>query len=159
MGGALALGNITPAAEFNVHVDPHAAAIVFGVGRPIVMFGLGVTHQAIASHEQVARLLTFGNATGRAVHGMLTRPRPGGLGTSRPPDARPLRDRLPALAGAVFGPRLPSSRSRLATVPCAGRTTIDWNGRLKRPANAHVVASVEAEALFERMFDRLATLP
>ncbi|CAN7616602.1 nucleoside hydrolase [Bosea sp. LjRoot90] len=158
MGGALALGNITPAAEFNIHVDPHAAAIVFSCGRPIVMMGLGVTHQAIASHEQVARLIAFGNAAGRAVHGMLTRPRPGGLGTA----GHPMHD--PCVIAWLLWPELFAGRDCFVEVetgdgPLRGRTTIDWNGRLKRQANAHVVASVEAEALFQRLFDRLATLP
>lgn len=158
MGGALALGNITPAAEFNIHVDPHAAAIVFGCDRPIVMFGLGVTHQAVASHAQVARLPAFGNAAGKAVHGMLTRPRPGGLGTA----GHPMHD--PCVIAFLLWPELFAGRDCFVEVETGdgslrGRTTIDWNGRLQRPANAHVVASVEAEALFQRLFDRLATLP
>lgn len=158
MGGALALGNITPAAEFNIHVDPHAAAIVFGCGRPIVMFGLGVTHQAIASHAQIARLPVFGNAAGKAVHGMLTRPRPGGLGTA----GHPMHD--PCVIAFLLWPELFAGRDCFVEVETGdgslrGRTTIDWNGRLQRPANAHVVASVEADALFQRLFDRLATLP
>ncbi|MBN9442895.1 nucleoside hydrolase, partial [Bosea sp. (in: a-proteobacteria)] len=85
MGGAIGLGNITPAAEFNACVDPHAAAIVLGCGRRIVMCGLGVTLQAIASYDQIARIGALGNAAGRAVHGMLTRPRPGGLGSEGHP--------------------------------------------------------------------------
>ena len=158
MGGALALGNVTPAAEFNIHVDPHAAAIVFGCGRPIVMMGLGVTLQAIAAHEQVARLLEHGNAAGRTVHGMLTRPRPGGLGTV----GHPMHD--PCVIAFLLWPELFSGRDchvevETADGPLRGRTTIDWNGRLKREPNAHVVATVQAEALFERMFARLATLP
>lgn len=158
MGGALALGNITPAAEFNIHVDPHAAAIVFGCGRPIVMFGLGVTHQAVASHAQIARLPAFGNAAGKAVHGMLTRPRPGGLGTA----GHPMHD--PCVIAFLLWPELFAGRDCFVEVETGdgalrGRTTIDWNGRLQRPANAHVVASVEADVLFQRLFDRLATLP
>jgi purine nucleosidase len=43
--------------------------------------------------------------------------------------------------------------------PLRGRTTIDWNGRLKRAPNAHVVSAVKAHELFERMIERLATLP
>lgn len=158
MAGAMALGNITPAAEFNVHVDPHAAAIVLGCGRPIVMLGLGVTHQAVASPAQVARLPAFGNAAGKAVHGMLTRPRPGGLGTA----GHPMHD--PCVIAFLLWPELFAGRDCFVEVetgdgPLRGRTTIDWNGRLQRPDNAHVVASVEAEALFQRLFDRLATLP
>jgi purine nucleosidase len=158
MGGALGLGNMTPAAEFNIFVDPHAAAIVFGAGRPIVMMGLGVTHQAIASHEQIASLGALGTATGKAVHGMLTRPRPGGLGTA----GHPMHD--PCVIAFLLWPELFSGRDCFVAVetsdgPLRGRTTIDWNGRLKRPANAHVVAEVQAQELFERLVARLATLP
>ncbi len=158
MGGALGLGNMTPAAEFNVHVDPHAAAIVFGSGRPIVMMGLGVTLQAIASHEQVARIGALGTATGRAVHGMLMRPRPGGLGTA----GHPMHD--PCVIAFLLWPELFSGRDCFVEIETGagslrGRTTIDWNGRLKREPNAHVVATVEATTLFERMIERLAILP
>lgn len=158
MGGAIGLGNITPAAEFNIHVDPHAAAVVFGAGRPIVMFGLGVTLQAIASHEQVGRIGALGTATGRAVLGMLTRPRPGGLGTA----GHPMHD--PCVIAWLLWPELFSGRDCFVEVetgagPLRGRTTIDWNGRLKRPPNAHVVATVAAHDLFERLVARLATLP
>lgn len=158
MGGSIGLGNITPAAEFNIHVDPHAAAVVFGAGRPIVMFGLGVTLQAIASHEQVDRIGALGTATGRAVHGMLTRPRPGGLGTA----GHPMHD--PCVIAWLLWPELFSGRDCFVEVetgagPLRGRTTIDWNGRMKRPPNAHVVATVAAHDLFERLVERLATLP
>ena len=158
MGGALGLGNITPAAEFNAYVDPHAAAVVFGCGRPIVMFGLGVTLQAIASHAQIARIGALGNGAGKAVHGMLTRPRPGGLGS----DGHPMHD--PCIVAYLLWPDLFEGRDCFVTVetgdgPLRGRTTIDWNGRLKREPNAHVVASVKAPELFERLIERLATLP
>ncbi|PZO03076.1 MAG: nucleoside hydrolase [Hyphomicrobiales bacterium] len=158
MGGALGLGNMTPAAEFNIHVDPHAAAIVFDCGRPIVMVGLGVTLQAIASHEQVARIGGLGTAAGRAIHGMLTRPRPGGLGTS----GHPMHD--PCVIGFLLWPELFSGRdchveAETGTGPLRGRTTIDWHGRLRREPNAYVVSSVEAAALFNRMIERLTTLP
>src|SRR5713101_9375238 len=56
MGGAIGLGNMTPAAEFNIHTDPEAAAIVFGCGRPITMVPLEVTHQALATEDVTTRL-------------------------------------------------------------------------------------------------------
>src|SRR5579859_2247817 len=56
MGGAMGLGNVTPAAEFNIHTDPEAAEIVFSCGRPITMVPLEVTHQALATGEVTARL-------------------------------------------------------------------------------------------------------
>ena len=158
MGGALGLGNMTPAAEFNIYVDPHAAAIVFSCGRPIVMFGLGVTHQAIASATQVARLKALGTRTGAAVHGMLTRPRPGGLGTA----GHPMHD--PCVIAWLLWPELFEGRDCFVDIdtsdgPQRGRTTVDWNGRLKRQPNALVMANVAAGPLFDRMIDRLATLP
>lgn len=158
MGGALGLGNMTPAAEFNFFVDPHAAAIVFGCGRPIVKFGLGVTHQAIATHEQIAGFAALGTATGRAVHGMLTRPRPGGLGTT----GHPMHD--PCVIAWLLWPELFSGRDCFVEIetgagPLRGRSTIDWNGRLKREPNALVIDTVDAHPLFERMTAVLATLP
>jgi inosine-uridine nucleoside N-ribohydrolase len=56
MGGSIGLGNVTPSAEFNIHTDPEAAAIVFACGRPITVSPLEVTHQALATEEIVARL-------------------------------------------------------------------------------------------------------
>ena len=158
MGGAMGLGNVTPAAEFNIYVDPHAAAIVFGCGRPITMLGLGVTHQAIASAEHLARIKALGTRTGAAVHGMLTRPRHSNSGTS----GHPMHD--PCVIGILLWPELFEGRDCFVEVetgagPLRGRTTIDWHGRLKREANAHVVATVIAKDFFDRMIDRLERLP
>src|SRR5436853_2182093 len=66
MGGAIAEGNITPAAEFNAFVDPEAAAIVFASGIPITMIGLDVTHKALFTRAHADRLRATG-AAGRVV--------------------------------------------------------------------------------------------
>lgn len=60
MGGAIGVGNTTPAAEFNIWFDPEAAAIVFGCGRPLTMVPLEVTHQALATPEVQRRLRVSG---------------------------------------------------------------------------------------------------
>ncbi len=158
MGGAMALGNITPAAEFNTYVDPHAAAIVFGSGAPIIMLGLGVTHQAVATPGEVQAMLALGTRCSRAIHGMLTRPRPGGLGTA----GHPMHD--PCVIAWLLWPELFTGRAchveiETSAGPLRGRTTIDWNNRLKRAPNAFVIDKVEAPALFSRMTEALATLP
>jgi purine nucleosidase len=158
MGGALGLGNITPAAEFNIYVDPHAAAIVFGCGAPIVMMGLGVTHQAVAASDDLRALAALRTASARAVHGMLTRPRPGGLGTA----GHPMHD--PCVIAYLLWPDLFTGRDCNVDVETAagslrGRTTIDWNNRLKQANNALVIDKVDAAALFHRMTKALARLP
>lgn len=71
MGGSLTHGNATPAAEFNIYVDPEAAHIVFTSGIPIKMCGLNLTRQANADDAQVARMRAIGNRTGRIVADLL----------------------------------------------------------------------------------------
>jgi pyrimidine-specific ribonucleoside hydrolase len=64
MGGSIGLGNTTPAAEFNVYVDPEAAREVFESGLPIVMCGLDVTHQADAGPAEREALRSLGRVGG-----------------------------------------------------------------------------------------------
>ena len=61
MGGAMGLGNWTPAAEFNIFVDPEAAEIVFQSGLPVVMAGLDVTHRAQIMASDIERFRAIGN--------------------------------------------------------------------------------------------------
>jgi purine nucleosidase len=158
MGGAMNLGNMTPAAEYNFYVDPQAAGVVLNSGIPLVMLGLNLTHQAVGTSEHNAAFAAFGTATGRAIHGMLTRPRPGGLGTK----GHPLHD--PCVIAFVLWPDLFTGRDchveiDMSDGPLRGRSTVDWNGRLKKPANAFVVDTVDSPALFDRMIKELSMLP
>lgn len=61
MGGGIAYGNWTPAAEFNILVDPEAAKIVFESGVPILMAGLDVTEKALILPEDFTRIAAIGN--------------------------------------------------------------------------------------------------
>lgn len=158
MGGALNLGNMTPAAEFNAWVDPHAVDIVLGAGLPLTIVGLHATHTVIADPTAAARLAALRNRTGVAVHGWLTRPRPGGLGTA----GHPMHD--PCVIAALLWPELFTQRACHVAVetgagPLRGRTTIDWHGRLRLPPNAAVVEAIDAPTLFQRLIDALETLP
>jgi len=158
MGGAMNLGNMTPAAEYNVYVDPHAAAIVFGAGVPIVMMGLNLTLQAICSHDEIERIGRLGTVTGRAIHGMLTRPRAARLGTS----GHPMHD--PCVIAYLLWPELFEGRDCFVAVETGagalrGRTTVDWHGRLQQPANALVMDKVDAPNMFGRVIDLIAMLP
>ena len=71
MGGAFGAGNRTASAEFNIFADPHAAQIAFGCGRPFTMFGLDVTHQAIATPARVAALRGLGTKVGATIADLL----------------------------------------------------------------------------------------
>lgn len=72
MGGAhFNGGNITPAAEFNIFADPHAAEIVLKSGAPITMLPLDVTHKILTSPERIAKLRNLGNQAGKTVADIL----------------------------------------------------------------------------------------
>ena len=64
MGGAYGAGNFSPSAEFNIAVDPEAAAIVFGEDWPVVMVGLDLTHQALATPAVQERFRDLGTPSG-----------------------------------------------------------------------------------------------
>ncbi len=71
MGGAYGAGNYTPSAEFNIAVDPEAAAIVFGEAWPVVMVGLDLTHQALATPSVEQRFAELGTSCGDFVVGLI----------------------------------------------------------------------------------------
>ena len=71
MGGAAGAGNWTPAAEFNIYVDPEAADMVFKSGLPITMCGLGVTHEAQVMDEDIERVRAITNPVAQCVAGLL----------------------------------------------------------------------------------------
>ena len=127
-------------------------------GGPIVMLGLDVTRQVVVDPARAGRIRRLGSASGRAVHGMVARPRASGLGTA----GHPLHD--PCVIGYMLDPDLFSGRDCFVDVETSsgslrGRTTVDWHGRLGRPANALVIDRVDTPALLDGLIDALATLP
>ena len=71
-GAYFEVGNVTPAAEFNVYVDPEAADVVMRSGIPITVQPLDVSHQVLSTRERIETLRALGNKTGHAVAEMLT---------------------------------------------------------------------------------------
>ncbi|MCF6320688.1 MAG: nucleoside hydrolase [Rhizobiaceae bacterium] len=72
MGGAsFEAGNVTPSAEFNIYVDPHACDVVLKCQRPIIMFGLDVTHKVMTNPARVAAIRALGNPVSEAAADML----------------------------------------------------------------------------------------
>jgi purine nucleosidase len=160
MGGARDLGNITPAAEFNFFVDPHAAAMVLRLPVPIVMFGLHVTHQALGTPQRIDRIAALGTPVARAVCGMLGRPRRGGVDRFGVP-GHPLHD--PCVIAYLLWPDLFTGRDCHVTVETASETTIghssiDWCGSSKETPNAHVIGHLDADGFYERLTRSLAKL-
>ncbi|MDN5925773.1 MAG: nucleoside hydrolase [Hyphomicrobiales bacterium] len=161
MGGAyFEVGNITPTAEFNIHVDPHAAAVVFRAGIPIVMMPLDVTHKALATSQRVAAFRALGNKAGIAVAEM--------LGFSErfdkekyAGDGGPLHD--PCVIAYLVQPELFSGRNCNVEIETGseltmGMSVVDWWGVTDRKKNAIVMREVDPEAFFTLLARRLGRL-
>jgi purine nucleosidase len=160
MGGAIGEGNITPAAEFNIFADPHAAEIVFESGARITMLGLDVTHQVLATPERVRAIAAPDTAVSRAITALLEfysifdqtkRNRPGA----------PMHD--PCVIAYLLRPELFAGRDCHVVVETEGkhtlgRTVVDWSGRGAGRPNARVINEVEADGFFDLLTERLARL-
>jgi purine nucleosidase len=153
MGGASrALGNVTPAAEYNIHADPHAAEIVFASGMPITMIPLDVTHQLRSTPERIARITEIGSPVAAAVAELLQP-------TGAQPDA--LHD--PCVIAYLLAPRLFEGSRVNVAIECEspltlGMTVVDWRGVSGRPANANVLHTVDADGFYALLQDRLPAL-
>jgi purine nucleosidase len=161
MGGAgFELGNVTPAAEFNIHVDPHAAAIVFDSGVPITMIPLDVTHQVLSKAPRLAALRALGNRCGPAVASLLTsfeRNR-SQFGTR----AMALHD--PSVIAYLLHPALYDGRDVNVAIETEspltiGMTVVDWWGVTGRKANVRFMNTVDADGFYELLTGKLASLP
>ncbi len=165
MGGAIGLGNATPAAEFNIFADPEAADVVFRAGVPIVMCGLDLTRQALVTPERLAALRALGTPVGAAVTGLLEAYN--GDQTHAGPLGAPLHD--PCVIAYLLRPELFEGRDCHVEVETRseltlGRTVVDWRGRgrLDRGAgraNAKVLNELDADGFFALLTERLARLP
>lgn len=160
-GGYFAGGNMTPAAEFNIHTDPHAADIVLRSGAPIVMLPLDVTHQATTTPARVALLRDLPNRCGPLAASLLTsleRYDVQKLGQ----DGAPVHD--PCVIAYLLRPDLFRGRTVNVVVELAGHyttgaTVVDWHGESGREPNALYLTEVDADGLFQLMAEALAHLP
>ena len=155
MGGTIGGGNVTPSAEFNFYVDPHAAKVVFESGVPIVMVGLDVTAQLRATAARLERLRSIDGACGRAVAGML------GRYAARAADGGALHD--PLAVGYLLAPELFAGEAAFVEIvtegPCRGRSVVDFDGRTAHAPNARVLTRVDADAAFAQLCAALERSP
>ena len=160
MGGAIGLGNVTPAAEFNIWADPEAAARVLASGIDLTLVPLEVTHQALLMHDDAGRLRASGR-TGRMVAELYDffhrfHADTYGFGGS------PIHD---AVAVAhVFRPDLVETKHCQVAIECdselnRGRTVVDlWNRTGEAEPNAHVGVGVDGRGFVELLLERVPTL-
>lgn len=135
MGGAFTRGNTTPAAEFNIAVDPEAAAIVFGAGWPLTMVGLDLTHQALATTAVLQRIAALGTPVARIAVELMeffreTYRRNAGF------DSPPVHD--PCAVARVIDPSVMEAVEAFVAIETrgefsSGMTVTDFSGRLGRP--------------------------
>ena len=161
MGGAyFEVGNITPAAEFNIYVDPEAAEIVFHSGVPLVVLPLDVTHKALVTAPRVEAFRALGNQVGEMVAAWtdfferFDKEKYGSPGA-------PLHDPCTIaylLEPALFTGRHINVEIEVHSELTRGMTVADWWRVTDREANAMFMGNVDADGFFRLLTDRLARL-
>lgn len=163
MGGGAFRGNITPTAEFNIYVDPEAAAIVFNAGVPITMCGLDVTHKALVFQEDIERFRAIGNKTGNvfaelmdffSIYYRSERPELEG--------GAALHD--PCAIAWLIEPSMFTTKSCYVDVETtgkltAGTTVVDFFDVLKKTPNVDFVYDIDRERYIDLLFNSIQILP
>ena len=160
MGGSTGRGNTTPAAEFNIFVDPEAAAIVLESGLPVTMIGLNLTHQALATPDVLERIRALPGEPARAVAGWMaffgsTYERVHGE------FAPPVHD--PCTVALLIDPGLMRCADTFVAVETEGRwtrgaTVVDLHQRLGQPPNARVALELDAPRFWDLVIGALERL-
>lgn len=159
-GGFFAGGNTTPAAEFNIYVDPHAAHVVLTSGVPIVMMPLDVTHKAVTTPERLARFSELGTRAGATVVGMLDFYDRWDMEKYGSPGA-PLHD--PTVIAYLIEPGIFTGKEVHVEVvtapgPTEGMTVVDWWGVTGKQPNAMVMADLDSDRFFDLLVERIGRI-
>ncbi|TAV72006.1 nucleoside hydrolase [Rhizobium leguminosarum] len=159
-GGFFEGGNITPAAEFNIYVDPEAADIVFRSGVPIVMMPLDVTHQLLTRKDRVKRMAEIGTAPAKAMVEMLEFFERFDI-EKYGSDGGPLHD--PTVVAYLLKPELFQGRDcnveiEVQSELTVGMTVVDWWHVTERKRNARVMRYVDADGFFDLLIERFARI-
>jgi inosine-uridine nucleoside N-ribohydrolase len=159
MGGAIAEGNTTPAAEFNIWADPEAAHRVFSSGLDMTMVGLDVTHRALMTPAHVERLAGSG-AAGELVadlYGFFAQFHRREYGW----EGAPVHDAV-AMAHVIDGTLLDTEHCGVIvdTGPelSRGRTYVDLRQRAGWEPNCHVAVDIDSERFLELLISRISAL-
>jgi purine nucleosidase len=162
MGGAyFERGNATPAAEFNMYVDPQAAKVVFESGIPIVVLPRDVAVKAMTTPDRIAPIRALGGRCATAVADILTEE----VATKRRKrgvEQCPMYD--PMAGGYLIDPSLFKGRRVNVVVETIGdftlgETVVDWESRTERKPNAWWITDVDADGFYEALRASISTLP
>lgn len=159
-GGFFEGGNITPAAEFNIYVDPEAADIVFRSGVRVVMMPLDVTHQLLTRKDRVKRMAEIGTAPAKAMVEMLEFFERFDI-EKYGSDGGPLHD--PTVVAYLLKPELFKGRDcnveiEVQSELTVGMTVVDWWHVTERKRNAKVMRHVDADGFFDLLIERFARI-
>ena len=159
-GGFFEGGNITPAAEFNIYVDPEAADEVFRSGMPIVMMPLDVTHRVLTFKTRVAAIRALGSRPAIAMAEMLEFFERFDI-EKYGSDGGPLHD--PTVIAYLLKPELFSGRDcnveiEVQSPLTTGMTVVDWWQVTGRKHNARVMRDIDADGFFALLTERLGRL-
>jgi len=159
-GGSFEGGNITPSAEFNIYVDPHAAKVVFRSGIPLVVMPLDLTHKTLTTRTRVDRFKALGNKAGVFTAEMMDfferfdMEKYGSEGA-------PLHD--PNVIAYLLQPEMYAGREvnieiETESALTQGMTVVDWWRVSGRQPNAMFMRDVDDAAFFELLFERIGRL-
>jgi len=157
MGGGLAFGNWTPAAEFNILIDPEAADVVYKSGVPLTMAGLDVTLKALVFPEDFERIRALGNRVAVVVAEWLDffynfhR----SLGYT----GAPVHDAV--AVAALIKPEILTARDYYVQIEtsgdfCRGATVADHYGFTNQPPNTHALVDIDREAFVDLLAEAAA---
>lgn len=158
MGGSMRAGNWTPAAEFNIWVDPEAARIVFRSGLPVTMCGLDVTHQALFGLPEIDRMEALGTPAARVFADLLrffTRFHLERYGTADTPIHDAVAVAHVALPGLVTVARYHVDVETTGDIT-RGRTVVDDRGQPGAPPNVDVALAIDRTAFADLLIDAVA---
>ncbi|MBP1841919.1 purine nucleosidase [Rhizobium petrolearium] len=159
-GGFFEGGNITPAAEFNIYVDPEAAKAVFASGIPIVMMPLDVTHKLLTTKARVGKIAALGTGPAQVLVDWLAFFERFDI-EKYGSDGGPLHD--PTVIAYLLKPELFSGRDCNVEIETrseltAGMTVVDWWRVSGRKPNAKVMRDVDADGFFALLTERVGRL-
>ena len=159
-GGCFEGGNVTPAAEFNIYVDPQAADIVFRAGVKLTVVPLDVTHKALTTRPRIEAFRALPGKVGPAVASwtdFFERFDMEKYGS----EGAPLHD--PCTIAFLINPDLFTGREINVAIETSseltmGMTVADWWRVTDRPANAFFIGDLDADAFYALLTERLSRL-